>query len=367
MAAAQAAIDDESLEEAASRLLEQMMDDGLEEGSALLGNIFQLNLRDNEDDDDQDGASDLIGQEDIALTEALDQKSERAVAAAVASGQVRPDDVMHIAAGMDESSLASDDAVIHEAITQQIAIPQNIDPDDHVLTALESWAKACSSGIQCLEAQQLAMATLQPQEGKDADLSMLANAKRDSHNNVVFVKWQGLARNLGRQAHIDDDMGIKWAMNTIPLHPFAEPEWQMVHPAIGTVMRRIKEVSHGKIAKHGALVQQRPRVRDDIIRLSQIWSVALALHNNRDNSDVASQCCICKNIHRPDYIDDDVLAPQTMFECGLCLQSRHYSCSAKLDEAAALHGSIAKVARPIVRLPDIFSRRCCSLSCVFVS
>ena len=125
--------------------------------------------------------------------------------------------------------------------------------------------------------------TLQPQEGKDADLSMLANAKRDSHNNVVFVKWQGLARNLGRQAHIDDDMGIKWAMNTIPLHPFAEPEWQMVHPAIGTVMRRIKEVSHGKIAKHGALVQQRPRVRDDIIRLSQIWSVALALHNNRDN------------------------------------------------------------------------------------
>ena len=218
------------------------METGLEAGSGL-DNIIQqlLHQRDNENNDDQDGVSDLIGEEDIKLTDALNQKSERAVASAVASGQVHPDVVMRIAETIDESSLASTDDVIHEAVKQQLAIPQRIDPDAQgvlVLTALESWAKACSSGIQCLEAQQIAITTVQPQEGTYADLSMISNAERGSHNNVIYVKWWNSMQRIGKQAHVDEDMGIKYAMNTIPPRSFAD--WQIVHPAIGTVMLKTK-------------------------------------------------------------------------------------------------------------------------------
>ena len=187
-----------------------------------------------------------------------------------------------------------------------------------IANVVSMWKSWRDRGIRCLE---MAHAARQLEVGANKELTLMA-----SSDNVVLVCWVDVHTRMGRAANLDENLGVKAVMNTIPSKSYREPEWQVVHPAIGTRMKKVRDCGHTwgpAMAKRRKYIigsdaddnvpNFRPRISDDVAWLQQMWLVEIArdraqrghhdaktktigvcyvcnAHDNEDSYDFATTC-----------------------------------------------------------------------------
>ena len=159
---------------------------------------------------------------------------------------------------------------------------------------------------------------------------------------MLFVAWTNPNCHLGRRVGIDDDMGLKMFMNTVPATPWHQ--WDVVHPAIGVGCRKNRELTPAMRATVG--MGLRPRVPDAIIRLQQMWSRGIIRDSGATPTQVSAPVCNVCGVGWQEQHPD---------VCAFCLQARHEECSVKLRSQLLTAGVQAK--RLDSALPNCFSRQ----------
>ena len=126
---------------------------------------------------------------------------------------------------------------------------------------------------------------------------------------------------------------------------------QIIHPAIGIEHERIKDC---KRARSSFPHLGRPRIPEDIVRLSSMWQIANGTYVG------ATSCEYCgQSPHNCDDNDEDGADHQSLITCWLCTMTVHHACADTLAtyiRSGEEHGQISKCPEFRLREGDPFLR-----------
>ncbi len=175
------------------------------------------------------------------------------------------------------------------------------------------WERGIEKATAALQSRQVALQTL-PLGHMDW-LALL----EDKHGSVTFV--HGLAPDclLGRYVKLDEHNGVKAIVNVGDRqHPTSYADSIIIHPAVGTPLREVKDETNKKRRTEGQPISQRPRILPEITTLVEMWKCAKGCGLPEES------CCFC---------GEDADEDKQVKYCWLCSLSLHGSCARTAEQS----------------------------------
>jgi hypothetical protein len=316
--------DEECKVDELARMLEEVLESGGILSAECLDRIQSLDAPEHDL-----SANDLLDQADRQAVDDAVQREEKIAESALSQGKVNGVLVQNSAMTLNTDAGAHEvvDTLVQEATLNSIAFPRSV--EDHVATSLGLWHEALSRNMLILQASRDAIS--HKPIAQHGELALFANGQSVRFVHVVAQTGHRIA---GRRVRIDEHQGVVAAMNTVPEQEYTD--WSVIHPAVGTIMRRIREST-----SHNPCNRMRPRVHDDIYRLYQMWTLGSLVDEDlvfKFERDMQKMCFHCGS--RPD----------STRVCPLCLEVLHPQC------AEALTDKMHDFSVTTSDVPDIFTR-----------
>lgn len=218
---------------------------------------------------------------------------------------------------MMQSGMTTATVTIHEHRQQTQDDDKKSCSHQQVQVGFDKWKESVGLTVQALKSRHSSL--LDDSLGKDNNISLLLRPDFTSDVctfQVAFVQWSNTKKLLGRHLNIDSEGGVVCPIYFIQ----SAQSWagsEVIHPAIGTVVRKVKK-------------NQRPRISKEIDRLFHIYNVSLNVSSSSDDNDgngsldldsaLSGECCAC--------------GEDSHFQCGCCLCFWHAECATTASHIA---------------------------------
>lgn len=188
-----------------------------------------------------------------------------------------------------------------------------------VEACVAEWAEGALSSVAVLIDRAVAMADLSPNSfGADRrsspNMSLMMHRRPEAQHErtVSLVHWRDPCALVGQRVALDADRGVIWSIPVkMPFFTLVDPI--IILPDVGVAMR------------HRSKTMGRPTMPSQVLRLKQMWEVALVNQTELDRYGTwFDPCIVCR-----------ASSATELSRCPLCLQVFHLSCWARVFEASA--------------------------------
>ena len=332
-------IRDATLEEHLELIVDQADADA--GGEVSLADLADIQVtEDRADEDDGCGEFDmLLEPDDLKQVDECKIHEAELVKSSLASGGVS-----HAAVEANARQLSKECAckhmddieLEHEAVLNDASVLGHLRPkpvpdvSERVESLHRVWLENARQGIVVLQEREIAVRTK-----KLGHVGQLALVETDP-GQLAFIDWTCPTEMTGRVIDVDAEWGVKAVVCVgAKRYPKVYRDCSVVHPAIGTTMRRIKpdKPAHKKDLWCG-VAAARPTIPESIRRLKHMWETASG------NALAADKCNFCLEEHQAD-----------LNLCALCGMTYHPNCVALVSDAMVV------TPEPFADWPPLFASK----------